>query len=327
MRPLNSREIKGGSTKYWDSVNSQTIRDPRGNLFSYDNVFTEECTTREIYSKVGLPIVEAVVEGINGTIFAYGQTSSGKTHTMLGHEGGAGFVQMAAKTIFNKIAASPDRQFIIRISFIEIYNEVIRDLTQPEGQPLKVRESAQLGVYVEANEAGITEEHEIVDFLVRGIKNRHVGVTNMNQQSSRSHTILKITIESTEATEDGSVGAVLVSNLNLVDLAGSENARNTGAEGQRLREGSNINKSLLTLSRVISSLASGQGHVSFRDSKLTRILQPSLMGNTMTAVMCCVTLASAHCEETRSTLKFAAGAKRIKVNNFFPSKGSSYFQT
>lgn len=200
------------------------------------------------------------------------------------------------------------------------------------------------GPYVQAHEEMVTGLATIQEALVNGQKNRHIGCTNMNEKSSRSHTIFRIVIESKarprrpsdastasaatgandssisihEDEEDEEDGAVLVSSLSLVDLAGSENVRHTGAEGTRLREAGNINKSLLTLSRVIAALAAARGdaaaHINFRDSKLTRILQPSLAGNTRTAIICCCTPAETYREETRSTLQFAARAKAIKTH-------------
>jgi centromeric protein E len=198
------------------------------------------------------------------------------------------------KEIFDLIEASKDREFLLRCSYVEIYNEVVRDLLNINNkEQVKIREHSSKGVYLDCHEECITSASDIADLLAVGEKHRHNGVTNMNAQSSRSHTIFKIVIESRERSvkDDGEDErrksgedetfvdkAVRVASLNLVDLAGSENAKQTGAEGERLREASNINKSLLTLARVISTLAANGGvdnnkHINFRDSKLTRILQ------------------------------------------------------
>ena len=303
------------------------------------------------------------MHGLNGTIFAYGQTSSGKTFTMQGsgtlQDGattsttsgsttgqeidgaGGGIVHMAASDIFNHIERDADRVFLIRVSFIEIYNEEVRDLlvsgdSKNNTTPLAVREDKVRGVFVNSNETIVTSMDSLLSVLFAGEKNRSVAATGMNERSSRSHTIFRITVESrlkdhseTGKSDDimddgededmqrdndaGNNGAVRVSTLNLVDLAGSESVRHTGATGDRQKEGGIINQSLLTLSRVIGSLGQNATHVNFRDSKLTRILQPSLSGNARMAVICCATPSELYLEETRSTLQFASRAKLVKT--------------
>ncbi|XP_038905073.1 kinesin-like protein KIN-7O isoform X2 [Benincasa hispida] len=206
------------------------------------------------------------------------------------------------------------------MSYMEIYNEEINDLLVPEHRKLQIHESLERGIYV----AGLREEivassEQVLDLMEFGESHRHIGETNMNLYSSRSHTIFRMIIESRDKVEDGDTGnscdAVRVSVLNLVDLAGSERAAKTGAEGIRLKEGSHINKSLMTLGTVIKKLSEGaesQGsHVPYRDSKLTRILQPALGGNANTAIICNITLAQIHADETKSTLQFASRALRV----------------
>lgn len=207
----------------------------------------------------------------------------------------------------------PEREFLIRVSYMEIYNEVIKDLLNPENNNLRIHETYDKGIFV----GNITEElvlgaSDIERIMYNGDKNRHVGVTNMNERSSRSHTIFRMMIESRELGSSEDSGSVRVSQLNLVDLAGSERVGHTGAEGIRLKEGGHINKSLLILGTVIKKLSENSAHVPYRDSKLTRILQPSLGGNACTAIICTVTPASAYIEESLSTLKFASRAKTIK---------------
>ncbi|KAJ4972044.1 hypothetical protein NE237_005143 [Protea cynaroides] len=206
------------------------------------------------------------------------------------------------------------------MSYMEIYNEEINDLLAPEHRKLQIHESLERGIFV----AGLREEivaspEQVLDFMEFGESHRHIGETNMNVYSSRSHTIFRMIIESKEKSDDGNIetscDAVRVSVLNLVDLAGSERAAKTGAEGVRLKEGSHINKSLMTLGTVIKKLSEGAesqgGHVPYRDSKLTRILQPALGGNANTAIICNITLAQVHADETKSSLQFASRALHV----------------
>jgi len=314
--------------------------------FSFDKTFGERSTTREVYEQTSQGIVSSFVTGINGTIIAYGQTSSGKTFTMQGpgtlQDGSTatasssaafdngGIVHMAACDIFNHIENEPERIFLVRVSFIEIYNEEVRDLlvsgNSMETAKLEIREDKVSGVFVNSNETIITSMDSLMSALFAGEKNRTFAATAINERSSRSHTIFRITVEShlKHAKKDGenddgeddlvwARGAVRVSTLNLVDLAGSESVRHTGATGDRQKEGGIINKSLLFLSLVIESLGQKAIHVNFRDSKLTRILQPSLSGNARIAIICCVTPSELYLEETRSTLQFASRAKLVKT--------------
>ncbi|KAK1293600.1 Kinesin-like protein NACK2 [Acorus calamus] len=296
-KPLSSEEAK---TNPWRiSGNSISLSNQPGK-FEFDWVFGEECTTVEIYEARTKEIVAAAVRGFNGTVFAYGQTNSGKTYTMRGSTDEPGVIPLAVHDLFNSIQEDVDREFLLRMSYMEIYNEEINDLLAPEHRKLQIHESLERGIFV----AGLREEivtcpEQVLDFIKFGESHRHIGETNMNTYSSRSHTIFRMIIESREKTEDGNetnaCDAVRVSVLNLVDLAGSERAAKTGAEGVRLREGSHINKSLMTLGTVIKKLSEGAeshgSHVPYRDSKLTRILQPSLGGNANTAIICNITLA------------------------------------
>lgn len=273
---------------------------------------------------------DAALEGYNATIFAYGQTSSGKTHSMLGSADDPGVTRRSIQEVFELVRKSTDRQFLLRASYIEIYQEVIRDLLEPSHDNLKIHEDLNRRVYVESREEVVSSVDEVMQMISDGESVRAVGETNMNDRSSRSHTIFTLLIESraarpsdlggseiegVEPVDDGI--AVRASTLSLVDLAGSERATLTGAEGVRLKEGSHINKSLLTLGNVINKLSSAEpgantAHIPYRDSKLTRILQPALGGNARTAILCAVTPAVMHMEETLSTLKFASRAKKVK---------------
>ncbi|TKY67605.1 Kinesin-related protein 11 [Spatholobus suberectus] len=248
---------------------------------------------------------------IAGTVFAYGVTSSGKTHTMHGDQNSPGIIPLAIKDVFGIIQDTPGREFLLRVSYLEIYNEVINDLLDPTGQNLRVREDAQ-GTYVEGiKEEVVLSPGHALSFIAAGEEHRHVGSNNFNLFSSRSHTIFTLMIESSAHGED--YDGVVFSQLNLIDLAGSESSK-TETTGLRRKEGSYINKSLLTLGTVIGKLSEGKAsHVPYRDSKLTRLLQSSLSGHGHVSLICTVTPASSNMEETHNTLKFASRAKRVEI--------------
>ncbi|GIL68311.1 hypothetical protein Vafri_21594 [Volvox africanus] len=260
-----------------------------------------------------------MVNGFNSTVFAYGQTSSGKTHTMRGSHDSPGIIPLAVSEAFSLIEANESREYLIRVSYMEIYNEDINDLLAPENVKLPIKEGPY-GPYVcGLREDIVTSPEQVLELLTTGEANRHIGSTKMNEKSSRSHTIFRMVVESRAVdAESDDAGAVLVSALSLVDLAGSERVAKTGAEGIRMKEGTAINKSLLTLGNVINKLSEGAlatgGHIPYRDSKLTRILQPSLGGNAKTAIICAMTPAWCHREESHITLRFACRAKSV-VNN------------
>lgn len=228
---------------------------------------------------------------------------------MMGTPDNPGVIPLCVEEIFRQISSTSDRVFLIRVGYIEIYNEKIFDLLKPERPEVsKIRENNGTP-QVDQQELVSTNIDEIMQHYDNGNKMKKVGETGMNERSSRSHTIFRITIESREENEGE--GAVQVSHLNLVDLAGSERLDQTGATGDRLQEGKNINLSLLALSNVIRHLAEKKdGYVNMRDSKLTRILSPSLGGNAVTAIICTITPVAL--EESNSTLNFAQNAKKIK---------------
>ncbi|KDO26617.1 hypothetical protein SPRG_08021 [Saprolegnia parasitica CBS 223.65] len=331
VRPLNEREKRNKDVsvlRVLPALNAISITDRHGTplqgptaVFQYDHIFQQRVPTSTIYDQVAKRIVLSTLMGVNGTIFAYGQTSSGKTHTMTGEAAEPGILPLAVQHIFQYIADSTDRDFLIRVSYVEIYNEVIRDLLcddKDKGQNVKIREDPKKGIYLEAHEEFITDFDTIMRLVDQGNARRAVGQTSMNEHSSRSHSIFQIVIESKERGPEKDDGvAYLVGVLNLVDLAGSESVRHTSSEGARQREAGNINRSLLTLARVINSLAQGPESVQnapFRDSKLTRLLQNSLAGSTRTLIICCVTPSDRHLEESKSTLQFAARAKTIQMS-------------
>ncbi|KAF2363033.1 Kinesin motor domain [Trinorchestia longiramus] len=329
VRPPLPREE--GETLHWkvtdnpaNSLTQITAHDKSAATFSFDKVFDSNASNNAIFNRVMQPIVDGALNGINGTVFAYGQTSSGKTHTMMGSSESPGIIPLTIQSIFKGIEDTPDRQYLIRASYMEIYNEQIADLLLgrsniPGNKGLAVREDTSGNIYVvDLKEECVTDEAKLLSMMHRGNRNKQMGCTNMNDHSSRSHTIFRIIVESqTTIDEDSSLNdassddvAVTVSHLNLVDLAGSENAAQTGATGDRLKEGGFINKSLFMLGRVIAQLSDGESFINFRDSKLTRILQCSLGGNARTAIICTITPASL--DQTHSTLRFASRAKNIK---------------
>ncbi|XP_016014593.2 centromere-associated protein E isoform X3 [Rousettus aegyptiacus] len=318
VRPLNSREeALGEATQvYWKTDNNAIYQVDGSKSFNFDRVFHSNETTKNVYEEIAVPIIDSAIQGYNGTVFAYGQTASGKTYTMMGSDDYLGVIPRAIHDIFQKIKKFPDREFLLRVSYMEIYNETITDLlcNTQKMKPLIIREDFNRNVYVsDLTEEVVYTPEMALKWITKGEKNRHYGITKMNQRSSRSHTIFRMILESREKGEPSNCeGSVKVSHLNLVDLAGSERAAQTGTEGMRLKEGCNINRSLFILGQVIKKLSDGQigGFINYRDSKLTRILQNSLGGNAKTRIICTITPVSF--DETLSTLQFASTAKYMK---------------
>ncbi|XP_024907487.1 centromere-associated protein E isoform X7 [Pteropus alecto] len=318
VRPLNSREeALGEATQvYWKTDNNAIYQVDGSKSFNFDRVFHSNETTKNVYEEIAVPIIDSAIQGYNGTVFAYGQTASGKTYTMMGSDDYLGVIPRAIHDIFQKIKKFPDREFLLRVSYMEIYNETITDLlcNTQKMKPLIIREDVNRNVYVsDLTEEVVYTPEMALKWITKGEKNRHYGITKMNQRSSRSHTIFRMILESREKGEPSNCeGSVKVSHLNLVDLAGSERAAQTGTEGMRLKEGCNINRSLFILGQVIKKLSDGQigGFINYRDSKLTRILQNSLGGNAKTRIICTITPVSF--DETLSTLQFASTAKYMK---------------
>ncbi|XP_059301750.1 kinesin-like protein KIN-7K, chloroplastic isoform X3 [Lycium ferocissimum] len=315
FRPLSPREIRQGEEISWYADGETIVRNEH-NLplaYAYDRVFGPTTTTRHVYDVAAQHVVGGAMEGINGTIFAYGVTSSGKTHTMHGDQRSPGIIPLAVKDAFSIIQETPSREFLLRVSYLEIYNEVVNDLLNPAGQNLRIREDTQ-GTFVEGiKEEVVLSPAHALSLIAAGEEHRHVGSTNFNLLSSRSHTIFTLTIESSPCGEYSEGGAVTLSQLHLIDLAGSESSK-AETTGMRRKEGSYINKSLLTLGTVISKLTDGKAtHIPYRDSKLTRLLQSSLSGLGRVSLICTVTPSSSNSEETHNTLKFAHRAKHIEI--------------
>ncbi|KAG0258575.1 hypothetical protein BG011_003204 [Mortierella polycephala] len=356
IRPFSSSELKAsaGTTEVWDVSDDGTkigyaddyaVSARRAPVdYIFDSAMTGS-DNEQIYNAGVKRLVQSSMEGYNGTVFAYGQTSSGKTYvmhdgfsarsvknivarmqvTMSGSESQPGITPRAVEDIFMYIRENSDREFLLRVSYLEIYNESIRDLLSPEAIDLRIHEDRRRGVYVSPlKEEIVTTPSQVMRIIERGNYQRHVSSTDFNSHSSRSHSIFQIVIESRDRSPTASgenmiarkpiagaksASAVRVSQLNLIDLAGSEKA---ASNEERRKEGAFINKSLLTLGTVISKLTEEKGaHIPYRDSKLTRILQSSLNGSARVSVICTISPSFLNVEESHNTLKFAARVKKV----------------
>ncbi|XP_047382287.1 kinesin-like protein KIF17 isoform X3 [Sciurus carolinensis] len=285
--------------------------------FTFDGAYHMDHVTEQIYNEIAYPLVEGVTEGYNGTIFAYGQTGSGKSFTMQGlpdPPSQRGIIPRAFEHVFESVQCAENTKFLVRASYLEIYNEDVRDLLGADTkQRLELKEHPEKGVYVKG--LSLHTVHSVAQcerIMETGWKNRSVGYTLMNKDSSRSHSIFTISIEIYAVDERGK-DHLRAGKLNLVDLAGSERQSKTGATGERLKEATKINLSLSALGNVISALVDGRcKHIPYRDSKLTRLLQDSLGGNTKTLMVACLSPADNNYDETLSTLRYANRAKNIK---------------
>jgi len=336
VRPFNAREMKyqsklivamaeGGITEVTQVRQGKLLTNEAPKKFTFDNAFWSHdpkapnfASQEIVYDVLGKSILSNALEGFNGCLFAYGQTGSGKTYTMMGAAGDPGVIPRLTEDLFQRVDANPNMTVRVECSFLEIYNEQVRDLLNPAGvnQSLRVRQHPKMGVFVEGLRKIATKDKPDIERLIDdGMKVRSVASTNMNATSSRSHGI--ITLNLLIRNED----TELSSQLHLVDLAGSERATSTGATGDTLTEGSNINKSLTTLGMCLSRLAEvassnskSAGHVPFRDSQLTWLLHDSLGGNSKTAMLANISPADINFEETLSTLRFAQTTKKIKMH-------------
>ncbi|KAL7611642.1 hypothetical protein Lser_V15G05867 [Lactuca serriola] len=332
VRPLSDSEIAvQGPSRCVKQGSSQTITwtGPPEARFTFDHVADEHVSQEMMFKVAGVPMVENCMGGYNSCMFAYGQTGSGKTHTMLGdidggsrrHSVNSGMTPRVFEYLFTRIQKEREArreekiQYTCKCSFLEIYNEQILDLLDPSSTNLQIREDTKKGVYVDnLKEIEVTSARDVIQQLIQGAANRKVASTNMNRASSRSHSVFTCIIES--KWDSQGVTHHRFARLNLVDLAGSERQKSSGAEGERLKEATNINKSLSTLGLVIMNLvnvSNGKSlHVPYRDSKLTFLLQDSLGGNSKTTIIANISPSSCNSLETLSTLKFAQRAKYIK---------------
>ncbi|KAF9619035.1 hypothetical protein IFM89_004379 [Coptis chinensis] len=332
IRPINAIEkALQGNVRCLRQESAQTVSwigHPE-TRFTFDHIACETISQEKLFTVAGLPMVENCMSGYNSCMFAYGQTGSGKTYTMMGDiyemdgkfDEDCGMAPRIFEYLFTRIYAEEERdenfRYSCKCSFLEIYNEQITDLLEPSSTNLQIREDLGKGVYVEnLSEYEVSTVKDVVQLLLKGAANRKMAATNMNCVSSRSHSVFTCVIESRRDID--SVTHLRFGRLNLVDLAGSERQKSSGAEGERLKEAANINKSLSTLGLVIMTLvdvAQGkQRHVPYRDSRLTFLLQDSLGGNSKTAIIANISPSVCSANETLSTLKFAQRAKLIQNN-------------
>ncbi|EGG13785.1 kinesin family member 3 [Cavenderia fasciculata] len=318
FRPQNKNELAQGGTSVIEVSDGQTVTikgNESNHSFTFDRVYSDRNTQKDVYDDAAKPVIEDIMLGYNGTIFVYGQTSSGKTHTMQGPSIDdpelKGVIPRMINTVFDCITKADENiEFIVKASYIEIYMERIRDLLDPRKDNLKVREEKAKGVWVEGTtEVYIYREDDILEVMRTGSANRAIAETKMNAESSRSHSIFILSIQQKNLKE----GSMKNGKLYLVDLAGSEKVSKTGAQGVTFDEAKMINKSLSSLGNVINALTDGKSaHIPYRDSKLTRVLQESLGGNSRTTLIINCSPSSYNENETLSTLRFGNRAKNIK---------------
>ncbi|XP_043657618.1 osmotic avoidance abnormal protein 3 isoform X2 [Drosophila teissieri] len=329
-RPMNQSEKEQNCQNIVEindfavSVTNPSARISQKKKFIFDSAYNMKTSTEVIYDEMCYSLVESTIEGYNGTIFAYGQTGCGKTHTMQGDENfsnNSGIIPKCFDHIFETISMATNVRYLALVTYLEIYNECIRDLLNKHENTSLINHSLKeipgIGVSVPTlTTQPVVNANQCYDWLHFGNKNRVTASTLMNKHSSRSHTIFTITLEQSpffnSMVSEDTFGEIRRGKLSLVDLAGSERQHKTGAQGDRLKEASKINLSLSALGNVISSLVDGKAkHVPFRDSKLTRLLQDSLGGNTKTLMISCISPTDINYDETISTLRYASRAKNI----------------
>ncbi|GAB1861937.1 Kinesin-like protein [Camponotus japonicus] len=317
-RPISNKELQQGCQNVvtidslTKSCTLESCAGGSGKIYQFDAAFSPSASTESVYENVGSVIVEAVLDGYNGTVFAYGQTGCGKSFTM------RGFIERALEHLFEATStASSETRYLALLSYLEIYNERLRDLLQDDTrETLTLKEDPTKGTYVAGGlrEVTVKDATECAALVQQGDQRRAAAATKMNAASSRSHAVLTLSLEAIAINDDDKRGnAIRRGRLHLVDLAGSERQARTGATGDRLKEAASINLSLSALGNVISALAAGNGrHVPYRDSKLTRLLRDSLGGNARTLMIACISPSDIDAEETLSTLRYAARARCIK---------------
>ncbi|XP_042042244.1 kinesin-like protein KIN-7E isoform X1 [Salvia splendens] len=322
LRPLNDKEISNNDVSDWECVSSDTLvyknvshiasaTSTYPTSYTFDRLFGNDSSTKTVYEQGAKDAAMSVVHGVNSTILAYGERSSGKTFTM------TGITECAVADIYNYIQKHPEREFVVKFTAMEIYNECVRDLLSTDNAPLKLVDDPERGTVVE----NLTEEilrgrdhlTELM-FICQALKQN--GDASPNKLSLRSHQIIRLTIESSPRSNlewDGS--STLAATLNFVDLFGTQRASQSSSTGTRSKKGRHIDQSLQTLGAVISSLSKGgEETVPYKNSKLTRILQTSLGGNARTAIICTMSPARSHIEQSRNTLHFASCAKEVLTN-------------
>lgn len=329
-RPMSPKEKAMGYlqvVEMWPDQGTVLIRNPKENhkdpvkTFTFDAVYDWSSTQQDLFDETVRPLIESVLNGFNATIFAYGQTGTGKTYTMEGCKSSLsttegderGVIPKSFEQIFTHISRTTDKQHLVRASYLEIYQEEIRDLLDKDPRKrYELKESKEIGVYVKGLRSFVCKSVKEIEHVMQvGNRNRTIGATDMNEHSSRSHAIFMITVEMSDLCS--AKGQVRVGKLNLVDLAGSERQAKTGATGDRLKEASKINLSLSALGNVISALVDDKcQYIPYRDSKLTRLLQDSLGGNSKTLMVANIGPASYNYDESLTTLRYANRAKNIQ---------------
>ena len=331
IRPENEQEISSGYGPCLKQTSTNSLQILVDNLninsglkenysdkiiqeFTFDKVYPSETNQNIIFEQIAKPLISAAFEGINGTLFCYGQTASGKTYTMEGipsDENLKGIIPRMMKFVFEIInSQSSEVEFSVKCQYYQIYNEKVQDLIDTRKSDLSIREDKNKGIWVgECTEEYIESEEEMLNFFNKGTENRIVSSTKMNSISSRSHSIFSVTIyQRNVITESSKTGKIY-----FVDLAGSEKMSKAGVEGNTmLKEAQNINKSIMTLGMVINSLSKGEKHIPYRDSKLTRVLQESLGGNSLTYLIINCSSNMLNQTETLNSLRFGQRAKLIK---------------
>lgn len=282
--------------------------------YAFDEVFDYKSVQTQVYEGTTKALISGVLEGFNATVFAYGATSAGKTHTMLGNPTQPGIMMLTLHDLFAEVAQYDDRIFEVKCSFLEVYNENIRDLLRPDSDYLDIREDPVKGMCVAgiSEVGGLESAKEIMSLLHQANRHRTTEATCANVTSSRSHAVLQVVVEQRDRTA-GIVAQVNVGKLSMIDLAGSERASHTNNKGLRMIEGANINRSLLALGNCITALSSGVAFVPYRDSKMTRLLKDSLGGNCRTVMIANVSPCHLNYEDTHNTLKYASRARNIKT--------------
>ncbi|KXZ53067.1 hypothetical protein GPECTOR_8g60 [Gonium pectorale] len=320
IRVLDSRVVlvldPDDTKDYLDQVQNRT----KEKRFTFDIAFGPGCTNRDVYNGTVRDLIGGVLEGINTTVFAYGATGSGKTYSMVGTQQDPGLMILCLEKIFaDRDAAHRDEDFSVTCSYLEVYNEIIFDLLVKSSSPLELREDPELGVVVAGlKHITVTSAAEIMGLLEDGNRRRKTEATDANASSSRSHAVLEITVRRTP--KNHYKVTQLRGKLSLVDLAGSERAAETNNAGQKLRDGANINRSLLALANCINALGKANGakgaaaYVPYRNSKLTRLLKDGLSGNSRTAMVATVSGSSDQYHHSINTLKYADRAKEIKTH-------------
>ena len=304
---------RGENCTTLSETNLDILVDDRSHQFQFDQIFSPETTQQTVFACTAGPLILGVLQGYNATVFAYGQTGSGKTHTMEGNindEHAKGIIPRAVEALFDAVGkAGESMEFTFKVTYVEIYLEKIRDLLDQKRSKvnLDIREDKVKGIFVEdVTEVSVKSCQELLQFMAAGALNRATAATGMNEGSSRSHSVFTLTV-----TQKDSNSVIKSGKLVLVDLAGSEMVSKTGASGRRLQEANLINTSLSYLKSVIIALTEGQQYIPYRNSKLTRLLQDSLGGNSKTVLIATISPSGDNAPESISTMRFAMSAKCI----------------